>query len=72
MADGPQRGLDLLDTLDDDLGDQHLYHAARADLLARLGRVDEAEVAFGRAAELATTAPERRFLERRLADVRAG
>jgi len=66
MADGPQRGLDLLDTLDDDLGDQHLYHAARADLLARIGRAGEAADAYRRAADLATTTAERRFLERRL------
>ena len=72
MADGPAPGLELLDALVATLDEQHLYHAARADLLARLGRVDEAEVAFGRAAELATTAPERRFLERRRAEVRAG
>ena len=66
MADGPQRGLDLLDTLGDDLGDQQLYHAARADLLARLGRAGEAADAYRRAADLATTTAERRFLERRL------
>ena len=72
MADGPAPGLELLDALVATLDEPHLYHAARADLLARLGRVDEAEVAFGRAAELATTAPERRFLERRRAEVRAG
>jgi RNA polymerase sigma-70 factor (ECF subfamily) len=72
MADGPAQGLELLDALAGTLEGQHLFHAARADLLARLGRIDEAVVAFGRAAELATTAPERRFLERRLADVRAG
>ena len=66
MADGPQRGLDLLDTLGDDLADQHLYHAARADLLARLGRAGEAADAYRRAADLATTTAERRFLERRL------
>jgi RNA polymerase sigma-70 factor, ECF subfamily len=72
MTDGPARGVELLDALAPTLDEQHLFHAARGDLLARLGRTDEAAVAFGRAAELATTAPERRFLERRRADVGTG
>jgi RNA polymerase sigma-70 factor, ECF subfamily len=72
MADGPARGLALLDPLAGPLDQQHLFHAARADLLARLGRPREAAAAFGRAVELATTAPERRFLERRLAGLDAG
>jgi RNA polymerase sigma-70 factor (ECF subfamily) len=72
MADGPARGLELLDGLAGALERQHLYHAARADLLVRLGRPAEAAAAFGRAAELVTTAPERRFLERRLAELGAG
>jgi RNA polymerase sigma-70 factor, ECF subfamily len=72
MADGPARGLALLDPLARPLDQQHLFHAARADLLARLGRPREAAAAFGRAVELATTAPERRFLERRLAGLDAG
>ena len=48
MADGPLRGLELLDRLRDDgaLEDNHLFHAARADLLFRLGRVDEATAAY--------------------------
>ena len=69
MAEGPARGLRLLDELDTSgrLGDYHLLHSARAGLLARLGRDPEAAVAYGRALELATNPVERRFLERRLA-----
>jgi RNA polymerase sigma-70 factor (ECF subfamily) len=48
----------------------HLWHAARADLLRRLGRDAEAAAAYKRAAELAPRPVERRFLERRLQEVR--
>ena len=48
----------------------HLLHATRADLLRRLGRLDEAESAYRRAHELATSPVERRYLERRLAETR--
>jgi RNA polymerase sigma-70 factor (ECF subfamily) len=69
MADGPARGLRLLDELEASgrLGDYHLLHSARAALLARIGRDPEAAVAYGRALALATNPVERRFLERRLA-----
>ena len=69
MAEGPDRGLRLLDELDASgrLDDYHLLHSARAGLLRRLGRDPEAAVAYGRALELATNPVERRFLERRLA-----
>ena len=69
MAEGPARGLRLLDELDASgrLDDYHLFHSARAGLLARLGRDADAAVAYGRALELATNPVERRFLERRLA-----
>jgi len=63
-AEGPEAGLAILDRLD--LGDYQYLHAARADLLRRLGRRDEARVAYLRAAELATAEPERRFLRRRI------
>jgi RNA polymerase sigma-70 factor, ECF subfamily len=68
MAEGPQRGLDLLDSIPDRsaLADNHLYHAARADLLVRLGRNREATVADRSAVAVAATTAERRFLERRL------
>jgi RNA polymerase sigma-70 factor (ECF subfamily) len=68
MVRGPECGLALLDTLADSgsLDANHLLHAARADLLSRLGRLDEARTAYLRAAAMATTAPEQRFLQRRL------
>jgi RNA polymerase sigma-70 factor, ECF subfamily len=61
---GPEPALDLLDGLD--LGDYHLFHAARADLLLRLGRHDEARQAYARAATLAASVAERTFLTDRL------
>ena len=69
MAEGPARGLRLLDELEAGgrLDDYHLLHSARAGLLGRLGRDPEAAVAYGRALELATNPVERRFLEQRLA-----
>ena len=68
MADGPQAGLDRLDVLAGTgiLDGNHLFHAARADLLARLGRSDEARAGFERASGLARTAAERRFLRQRV------
>jgi RNA polymerase sigma-70 factor, ECF subfamily len=69
MAEGPERGLELLDELEasGELDDYHWLHSARADLLRRLGRDRDAAAAYGRALELATNPVERRFLERRLA-----
>jgi RNA polymerase sigma-70 factor (ECF subfamily) len=67
MADGPEQGLALMRDLP--LDEYHLYHAARADLLRRLERIDEAAAAYRRALELAQTEPERRFLSRRLAEI---
>ena len=69
MVDGPEPGLAILDVLVEagELGDYHLLHSARADLLRRLGRDQEAAAAYARALELATNPVERRFLERRLA-----
>jgi RNA polymerase sigma-70 factor (ECF subfamily) len=52
------------------LDEYHLFHAARADLLRRLGALDEAEQSYTRALELVGNESERRFLERRLAEVR--
>jgi RNA polymerase sigma-70 factor (ECF subfamily) len=74
MADGPARGLGLLDALEarGDLRSYHLLPAARADLLRRLGRRHEAAAAYRQALGFVTSAPERRFLERRLAEVEAG
>ncbi|HZJ52148.1 MAG TPA: hypothetical protein VFF07_15210 [Actinomycetota bacterium] len=72
MRDGPIVGLDLIDRLmaEKRLERFHLLHAARADLLRRMGRDKEAEVSYERALELQQSAPERRYLEKRLAEVR--
>jgi RNA polymerase sigma-70 factor (ECF subfamily) len=72
-ADGPEAGLRLLDALDAEgaLRDYHLLPAVRADLLRRLGRRDEAETAYRRARDLAGNETEKRFLDARLAQLRA-
>jgi len=62
--DGPAQALAILDELE--LNDYHLFHTARADLLERLGRVDEAAAALERALPLATNAAERNHIEGRL------
>ncbi len=71
MRDGPQAGLALVDAILErgDLADYHLAHAARADLLRRLGRTAEARASYERALGLAKQEPERRFLERRLGEL---
>jgi RNA polymerase sigma-70 factor (ECF subfamily) len=69
MRDGPESGLALIDGIKE-LDKYHLTHAARADLLRRLGRAKEARDAYNRALKLAQQEPERRFLERRLAELR--
>ncbi len=68
MAEGPRAGLAVMDGLSasNDLDDYHLLHAARADLLRRLGLLDEAAKSYVRALALVTNDSERRFLERRL------
>src|SRR4029079_18864661 len=55
MRDGPEAGLSLIDAIlgRGELGNYHLAHAARADLLRRLGRRDEAKAAYERSLELA-------------------
>jgi RNA polymerase sigma-70 factor (ECF subfamily) len=72
MRDGPAAGLALIDALlaRGELADYHLAHSARADLLRRLGRTDDARVAYERALALARQEPERRFLARRLRELR--
>jgi RNA polymerase sigma-70 factor (ECF subfamily) len=67
MAEGPEHGLALMRDLP--LDEYHLYHSARADLLRRLERLDEAAAAYRRALDLVQTEPERRFLARRLAEI---
>jgi RNA polymerase sigma-70 factor (ECF subfamily) len=71
MVEGPPAGLALIDALAEkgDLDEYHLLHAARADLLRRLGRRHDAAVSYARAVALATNDGERRFLERRLHDM---
>ena len=71
MADGPLPALALIAALaaTGDLDGYHLLHAARADLLRRLGSKAEAAVSYARALELVTNENERRFLERRLREV---
>ncbi|WP_407107377.1 RNA polymerase sigma factor [Rhodococcus aetherivorans] len=68
MRDGPEAGLALLDALADEprLRGYHPYSTARGELLHRLGRDDEAAVAYRRALEQAGTEPEREHLRRRL------
>src|SRR5690606_27486090 len=70
MADGLEQGLTLLDQVH--LTDYHLLPATRADLLRRLGRLPEAAEQYRQALSLVTQEPERRFLERRLAEVTGG
>jgi RNA polymerase sigma-70 factor (ECF subfamily) len=71
MLDGPRSGLALIDALasSGDLDGYHLLHAARADLLRRVGSKEEAAKSYKRALALVTNDSERRFLERRLSEV---
>jgi RNA polymerase sigma-70 factor, ECF subfamily len=71
MKDGPGAGLDLIDAIlrRGDLMNYRLAHAARADMCRRLGRTADARAAYERALELTKQDPERRFLERRLAEL---
>jgi RNA polymerase sigma-70 factor (ECF subfamily) len=73
MVEGPERGLLLADAIDarGELRGYHLLHAVRADLLRRLGRATEAAAAYETALELASLEPERRFLQRRLIELRS-
>jgi RNA polymerase sigma-70 factor, ECF subfamily len=71
MRDGYETGLAVIDTIfrRGDLREYRFAHAARADLCRRLGRVEEARGSYARALALTRQAPERRFLERRLAEL---
>ena len=73
MVDGPRAALTLIAALADagDLDGYHLLHAARADLLRRLGAPSEAAASYTRALALVTNDSERRFLQRRLREVTA-
>lgn len=74
MRDGPEAGVSLIDAILERgvLADYHLAHSARADLLRRSGRMGEARDAYEKALALVRQEPERRFLERRLAEVGGG
>jgi len=73
MRDGPHAGLAIIDRIlaRRELTDYHLAHTARADLCRRLGRTADAVSAYERALALTTQAPQRRFIERRLAELRS-
>jgi RNA polymerase sigma-70 factor (ECF subfamily) len=68
MADGPEKGLRLLEALrlEESLVSYHWFYVARADLLRRAGRMDEAVTDYVRALQLCENSVERRFLQRRL------
>jgi RNA polymerase sigma-70 factor, ECF subfamily len=66
-ADGPAAALGLVDALRPAIGEHHLFHATRADLLRRLGRGDEAAAAYADAAARTRNTVERDFLDRRRA-----
>lgn len=72
MASGPEPALALIDSLaaTGELDDYHLLHAARADLLRRMGAREEAAKSYEQALRLVTNESERRFLERRLREMR--
>ena len=74
MRDGPAAGLALVDAIlaRGELDGYHLAHAARADLLRRLGRTDDALAAYRRALDLARQEPQRRFIEQRLDELARG
>ena len=71
MRDGPEHGLGLIDAIlaRGELGEYHLAHAARADLLRRLGRNAESRAAYERALALTVEEPERKLIERRLREL---
>jgi RNA polymerase sigma-70 factor, ECF subfamily len=71
MRDGPETGLTIIDAIlaRGDLTDYHLAHAARADLCRRLGKTTEARTSYEQALDLTRQEPERRFLEKRLAEL---
>jgi RNA polymerase sigma-70 factor, ECF subfamily len=73
MAKGPQPALELIDEVaaSGELEDYHLLHAARADMLRRLGSNDEAAESYETALRLVSNDSERRFLERRLRELRS-
>jgi RNA polymerase sigma-70 factor (ECF subfamily) len=71
MAEGPRSGLAIIDAIaaSGHLDTYHLFHAARADLMRRIGSHHEAATSYARALELVTNDRERRYLQRRLREV---
>ncbi|MEW5699738.1 RNA polymerase sigma factor [Pseudomonas synxantha] len=73
MEQGPTAGLTLVDSIlqRDELQDYHLAHSARGEFCRQLGRVEEARAAYEKALSLTQQTPEKRFLERRLAELKS-
>ncbi|MBW4421581.1 MAG: RNA polymerase sigma factor [Myxacorys californica WJT36-NPBG1] len=71
MVGEPEAAIGLMDALTTELNGYHLFHAARADLLRRVGVSEAAAQSYARALELVTNDSERRFLERRLREVQS-
>jgi RNA polymerase sigma-70 factor (ECF subfamily) len=71
-VEGPAAALATLDAIAADLDTYHLLHAARGTMLRRLGQPDAAQAAFERAAQLAATETDRRFLTQRLQELAEG
>jgi RNA polymerase sigma-70 factor (ECF subfamily) len=71
MRDGPAAGLALIEAIlaEGELADYPPAHSARAELCRRLGKTGEARAAYERALALTRQEPQRRFLERRLAEL---
>jgi RNA polymerase sigma-70 factor (ECF subfamily) len=72
MHEGPEQGLRLIDGLlvREELANYPLAYSARADLCRRLGRLPEARASYEKALALARREPERRFLSRRLEELK--
>ena len=71
MSEGPERGLDLLEAAGASgaLENYYLFHASRADLLRRLGRLDEATVSYNTALSLTTNHVEQNYIRRRITQI---
>jgi RNA polymerase sigma-70 factor, ECF subfamily len=72
MSEGPRAALDVIDQIAEtgELENYHLFHATRADMLRRVGSMDEAAKSYARAIQLASNQRERAYLERRLSEMR--
>jgi len=72
MVDGPEAGLALLKTVDEQLADHHRLHAVRAHLLEMAGEVDAALAEYRAAADRTTSVPEQHYLTTRAARLNEG